>query len=91
MTIITTQRLIIRHFKEEMRQLFSITSLHHVLLALRMKSYIHSLRQRSTWLNEPLTQHSFAVCLKETDTLIGHLFADIATNQTTIPGQRLAF
>ncbi|KMH52393.1 hypothetical protein SM68_02024, partial [Klebsiella pneumoniae] len=37
-----------------MRQLFSITSLHHVLLALRMKSYIHSLRQRSTWLNEPL-------------------------------------
>ena len=41
-----------------MRQLFLITSLHHVLLALRMKSYIHSLWQRSTWLNEPLTQHS---------------------------------
>ncbi len=41
-----------------MRQHFSITSLHHVLLALRMKSYIHSLRQRSTLLNEPLTQNS---------------------------------
>lgn len=26
----------------------------------------------------------FAVCLKETDTLIGHLLRTIATNQTTI-------
>ena len=59
-----------------MRQLFSITSLHHVLLALRMKSYIHSLRQRSTWLNEPLTQHSLPFVYNETDTLIGHLFED---------------
>lgn len=58
MTIITTQRLIIRHFKEE-----DAAALFDYLSSPRTPCFkdekLHSLlRQRSTWLNEPLTQHS---------------------------------
>ena len=91
MTIITTQRLIIRHFKEEDAAALLITSLHHVLLAFKDEK-LHSLAEAEVDVAKRASDPTqFAVCLNETDTLIGHLLRTIATSQTAIPVSRLAF
>lgn len=76
MTIITTQRLIIRHFKEE-----DAAALFNYLSSPRTPCFkdekLHSLAEAEVDVAKRASDPTqFAVCLKETDTLIGHLFAD---------------
>lgn len=76
MTIITTQRLIIRHFKEE-----DAAALFDYLSSPRTPCFkdekLHSLAEAEVDVAKRASDPTqFAVCLKETDTLIGHLFAD---------------
>ena len=83
MTIITTQRLIIRHFKEEDAAAFRLP-LHHVLLCFKDEK-LHSLAEAEVDVAKRASDPTqFAVCLNETDTLIGHLLRTIATSQTAI-------
>ena len=76
MTIITTQRLIIRHFKEE-----DAAALFDYLSSPRTPCFkdekLHSLAEAEVDVAKRASDPTqFAVCLNETDTLIGHLFAD---------------
>lgn len=91
MTIITTQRLIIRHFKEE-----DAAALFDYLSSPRTPCFkdekLHSLAEAEVDVAKRASDPTqFAVCLNETDTLIGHLLRTIATSQTAIPVSRLAF
>ena len=75
MTIITTQRLIIRHFKEE-----DAAALFNYLSSPRTPCFkdekLHSLAEAEVDVAKRASDPTqFAVCLK-TDTLIGYLFAD---------------
>ena len=87
MTIITTQRLIIRHFKEE-----DAAALFDYLSSPRTPCFkdekLHSLAEAEVDVAKRASDPAqFAVCLKETDTLIGLFLRTIATNQTATPGQ----
>ncbi len=91
MTIITTQRLIIRHFKEE-----DAAALFDYLSSPRTPCFkdekLHSLAEAEVDVAKRASDPTqFAVCLNETDTLIGHLLRTIATSQTAILVSRLAF
>ncbi len=84
MTIITTQRLIIRHFKEE-----DAAALFDYLSSPRTPCFkdekLHSLAEAEVDVAKRASDPTqFAVCLNETDTLIGHLLRTIATSQTAI-------
>lgn len=76
MNIIATQRLLIRPFKgEDAAALFDYLSSPRVPCFLDEK--LHSLAEAEVDVAKRATDPTqFAVCLKETDTLIGHLFAD---------------
>lgn len=76
MNIIVTQRLIIRPFKAE-----DAAALFDYLSSPRAPCFkdekLHSLAEAEIDVAKRASDPSqFAVCLKETDTLIGHLFAD---------------
>ena len=76
MNIIVTQRLIIRPFKAE-----DAAALFDYLSSPRAPCFndekLHSLAEAESDVAKRATDPAqFAVCLKETDTLIGHFFAD---------------
>lgn len=87
MIFMTTERLIIRAFKNK-----DASALFDYLSSPRTPCFqdekLNSLEDAIKEIDSRILDNSqFAVCLKETDELIGHLFADNKGSLTEIPGQ----